>query len=119
MRNFFFFFDGDLFGDSSLPWSPAASSAATGSSPSTWAGAGSGSEGAGSSAGRAEAAASEDSSGVRSGRVCLKVAASLSSLGVWSCCRSERDGKTEDGEGRVKGGGGGGGGQKRKELEEG
>lgn len=88
VRNFFFFFEGDLFGDSSLPWSPAASSPATGSSPSCW-GAESVSSGAGSSAGRA--AASEASSGVRSGRVCLKVAASLSSLNVCSWCASVED----------------------------
>lgn len=91
VRNFFFFFDGDLLGDSSLPWSPAASSPATGSSPSGW-GAESVCPGAGSSAGRAET--SDGSSGVRSGRVCLKVAASLSSLDVCSCCSSvEEDGK--------------------------
>lgn len=95
VRNFFFFFEGDLFGDSSLPWSPAASSPATGSSPSGWGaesvspGAGSSVGGAGSSAGRA--ATSEASSGVRSGRVCLKVAASLSSLNVCSCCASVKD----------------------------
>lgn len=88
VRNFFFFFEGDLFGDSSLPWSPAASSPATGSSPSGG-GAESVSPGAGSSTGRA--ATSEASSGVRSGRVCLKVAASLSSLNVCSCCASVED----------------------------
>lgn len=41
------------------------------------------------------AAASEGSSGVRSGRVCLKVAASLSSLGLCSCCRSAGDQRRE------------------------
>lgn len=68
MRNFFFFLEGDLLGDSSPSWSLA------GSSPS----AASALAGADSSAGRA--GASEGSSGVRSGRVCLRVAASLSSL---------------------------------------
>lgn len=50
-------------------------------------------------------AASEASSGVRSGRVCLKVAASLSSLGLSSCCRSARgtrDGKMDREERRGK-----------------
>lgn len=53
-------------------------------------------------------AASEGSSGVRSGRVCLKVAASLSSLGLWSSCRSARNetrkgGKVERKKGGEKG----------------
>lgn len=51
------------------------------------------------------AAASEGSSGVRSGRVCLKVAASLSSLGLCSCCRSAGDQRRETERGSGVGGG--------------
>lgn len=84
MRNFFFFLEGDLLGDSSPSWSPASA----GSSPSAV----SAVAGAESSAG--SAGASEGSSGVKSGRVCLRVAASLS-----SCVCSGRDsGGREDGE---------------------
>lgn len=76
MRNFFFFLEGDLLGDSS----PSCSPASAGSSPSAAsavAGAEAAvSEAAVSSAG--SAGASEGSSGVKSGRVCLRVAASLS-----------------------------------------
>lgn len=72
MRNFFFFLDGDLLGDSSPSWSTASA----GSSAS----AASASAGAGAESSAGSAGASEGSSGVKSGRVCLRVAASLSSL---------------------------------------
>lgn len=78
MRNFFFFLEGDLLGDSSPSWS----SGSAGASPSAASAAGAAGAAAGSSAG--SAGASEGSSGVRSGRVCLRVAASLSSLKVCS-----------------------------------
>lgn len=74
MRNFFFFLDGDLLGDSSPSWSPVSA----GSSPSAASASAAAGAEAESSAG--SAGASEGSSGVRSGRVCLRVAASLSSL---------------------------------------
>lgn len=83
MRNFFFFLDGDLLGDSSPSCSPASagSSASPASASASAASAAAGAE-AESSAG--SAGASEGSSGVKSGRVCLRVAASLSSLKVCS-----------------------------------
>lgn len=77
MRNFFFFLEGDLLGDSSPSWSPA-SAGSSASAASVVAGAGEAESSAGS------AGASEGSSGVKSGRVCLRVAASLSSLKVCS-----------------------------------
>lgn len=87
MRNFFFFLEGDLLGDSSPSWSPACSSA---SAASVVAGAGEAASSTGS------AGASEGSSGVKSGRVCLRVAASLSSLKV--CSGTDSDGGREGGE---------------------
>lgn len=101
VRNFFFFLDGDLPGDPSLPGSSAAGEAA---SSATWAGAGSGlatgGDLVGSGGPRAsqrpsssfsdvgKPSASEGSSGDRSGRVGLKVAASLSSPEMGSGGRS-------------------------------
>lgn len=85
MRNFFFFLEGDLLGDSSPSWSPASAA----SSPSAV----SAVVGVESSAG--SAGASEGSSGVKSGRVCLRVAASLSSLKV---CSGKDSGGGADGE---------------------
>lgn len=96
VRNFFFFLDGDLPGDPSLPGSSAAGEAA---SSAAWAGAGSGLAARGDLVGDpggvggppaspspsssfsnvGKPSASEGSSGDRSGRVGLKVAASLSS----------------------------------------
>lgn len=87
VRNFFFFLEGDLLGDSSPSWSPA-SAASSPSAASVVAAAG-----VESSTGRG--GASEGSSGVKSGRVCLRVAASLSSLKV--CSGNDSDG---GGEGR-------------------
>lgn len=87
VRNFFFFLEGDLLGDSSPSWSPAS----TGSSPSAAsvvAGAGVAASSAGS------AGASEGSSGVKSGRVCLRVAGSLSSLKV--CSGTDSDGGEDE-----------------------
>lgn len=80
VRNFFFFLEGDLLGDSSPSCSPpSAASSASASALSTTAVAGAETGGElESSAGRA--GASMGSSGVKSGRVCLRVAASLSSL---------------------------------------
>lgn len=86
MRNFFFFLEGDLLGDSSPSCSPA-SAASSPSAVSTAAG-------AESSAG--SAGASKGSSGVKSGRVCLRVAASLSSLKLGS-------GKDSGGKGERRG----------------
>lgn len=96
MRNFFFFLEGDLLGDSSPSWSPAsagssASAASASASASAPAGAEAGAE-AESSAG--SAGASEGSSGVKSGRVCLRVAASLSSLKV--CSGRDSDGREKE-----------------------
>lgn len=92
MRNFFFFLEGDLLGDSSPSWSPAsAGSSASAASASASASAAAGAE-AESSAGRA--GASEGSSGVKSGRVCLRVAASLSSLKV--CSGRDSDGREKE-----------------------
>lgn len=95
VRNFFFFLDGDLPGDPSLPGSAAGpSSAAEGAASSATgagSGAGSGLASVGASVGlgglwasssfsnTGKPSASEGSSGDRSGRVGLKVAASLSS----------------------------------------
>lgn len=80
VRNFFFFLEGDLLGDSSPSWSPpSAGSSASASALSTTAVAGAETGGElESSAG--SAGVSVGSSGVKSGRVCLRVAASLSSL---------------------------------------
>lgn len=91
MRNFFFFLDGDLLGDSSPSCSPrsAGSSVSPASASAASAAAGAEEE---SSAGRA--GASEGSSGVKSGRVCLRVAASLSSLKV--CSGRDSDGREEE-----------------------
>ena len=104
VRNFFFFLDGDLPGDPSLPGSAAApSSAAEGAASSATgagSGAGSGLASVGASVGLGglwasssfsnigKPSASEGSSGDRSGRVGLKVAASLSSPVVGSGTRS-------------------------------
>lgn len=117
VRNFFFFLDGDLPGDPSLPGSTAAPSSAAGeaASSATWTGAGSGPATVGdlvglggpwasqspssSSSNAGKPSASEGSSGDRSGRVGLKVAASLSSPGVGSCGRSGGRGRRD----RVKG----------------
>lgn len=87
MRNFFFFLEGDLLGDSSPSWSPASA----GSSPS----AASAVAGAEAESSPGSAGTSDGSSGVKSGRVCLRVAASLSSLYVCSGKDSEggRDGE--------------------------
>lgn len=109
VRNFFFFLDGDLPGDPSLPASSAAGEAA---SSATWAGAGSGLATGGDLEGDPEGlggppaspspsssssssfsnvgkpSASEGSSGDRSGRVGLKLAASLSSADGGSRGRS-------------------------------
>lgn len=82
VRNFFFFLEGDLLGDSSPSWSPpSAGSSASGSASALSTTAAEGAETGGeldSSAG--SAGVSMGSSGVKSGRVCLRVAASLSSL---------------------------------------
>lgn len=109
VRNFFFFLEGDLPGDPSLPGSTAAPSSAAGeaASSATWAEAGSGlaatgepvglggsraslsaSPSSSSSSKVGKPSASEGSSGDRSGRVGLKVAASLSSPEMGSCGRS-------------------------------
>lgn len=108
VRNFFFFLEGDLPGDPSLPGSTAAASSAAGevASSAAWAETGSGLATTGdlvglggswasqspssssSSSNVGKPSASEGSSGDRSGRVGLKVAASLSSPEVGSCGRS-------------------------------
>lgn len=100
VRNFFFFLDGDLPGDPSLPGSTADPSSAAGGTTSSATGAEAGSRsaaGAGvglvgpwtsSSSTVEKPSASEGSSGDRSGSVGLKVAASLSSPEAGSCGRS-------------------------------
>lgn len=105
VRNFFFFLEGDLPGDPSLPGSTAAPSSAAGEVASSAAGAEAGSglatgdlAGPGGSwasqspsppsSSVGKPSTSEGSSGDRSGRVGLKVAASLSSPEVASCGRS-------------------------------
>lgn len=108
VRNFFFFLEGDLPGDPSLPGSAAAPSAAgEGASSAAGAGAGSGlatvedlvglggpwaspSPSSSSLSSVGKPSASEGSSGDRSGRVGLKVAASLSSPKTASCRSSGR-----------------------------
>lgn len=100
MRNFFFFLEGDLLGYSSPSWSPAsAGSSASAASASASASAAAGAE-AESSAG--SAGASEGSSGVKSGRVCLRVAASLSSLNV--CSGRDSDGREKERGLEIRGG---------------
>jgi hypothetical protein len=92
VRNFFFFLDGDLPGEPSLPGSAAdpssaaveAASSAAGAgtgwgSASAWGWGGGGGPGASSSSAVGKPSTSEGSSGDRAGRVGLKVAASLSS----------------------------------------
>lgn len=109
VRNFFFFLEGDLPGDPSLPGSTAAPSSAAGAAASSaaWAVTGSGmaaegdlvgpgglpasqspSSSSSSSSSVGKQSASEGSSGDRSGRVGVKVAASLLSPEAGSCGRS-------------------------------
>lgn len=94
MRNFFFFLDGDLLGDSSPSCSPASAGSSTSpaSASASAASAAAGAEaGAKAESSAGSAGASEGSSGVKSGRVCLRVAASLSSLKV--CSGRDSDGR--------------------------
>lgn len=81
MRNFFFFFEGDLLGDSSPSCSPASAASSPLAASAVVGGEAESSPGS--------AGTSLGSSGVRSGRVCLRVAASLSSLKVGSGKDSE------------------------------
>lgn len=95
MRNFFFFLDGDLLGDSSPSCSPTSAGSSTSpASASASTSAASAAAGAEAESSAGSAGASEGSSGVKSGRVCLRVAASLSSLKV--CSGRDSDGREKE-----------------------
>lgn len=94
MRNFFFFLDGDLLGDSSPSCSPVSAGSSASPASASAASASAAVAGAEAESSAGSAGASEGSSGVKSGRVCLRVAASLSSLKV--CSGRESDGREEE-----------------------